>query len=158
MKKFVFLFLIWSLIVFCLEEVKKDQLGKSQIDIEEVIEKVDEIEKRVDEIEKKIEEIEKKLENIDENLNEMRKIMRNFQIYVQPQATIKPTEKEWKSIERGMIKDEVMKILGSPEEIKMQKNQIEVWYYFGVGRIYFNKLGEVIKVEEDIYTPPTRIR
>jgi chromosome segregation ATPase len=157
MRKILIIFLTGFLIVFC-EDVKKEEVQKSQIDIEALIEKVDEIEKRVDEIDKKIIDIEKKLKNIDENFNEIRKTIRNFQIYVQPQATIKPTEEEWKSIERGMTKDDVMKILGSPEEIKKQKNQTEIWYYFGSGRIYFNQSGEVIKREDDIYTPPTRIR
>jgi septal ring factor EnvC (AmiA/AmiB activator) len=157
MRKILIIFFIGFSIVFC-EEAKKEEVQKSQIDIEPLIEKVDEIEKRIDEIEKKVTEIEKKLKNIDENFNEIRKTIRNFQIYIQPQATIKPTEEEWKSIERGMTKDDVMKILGSPEEIKKQKNQTEIWYYFGSGRIYFNQSGEVIKREDDIYTPPTRIR
>jgi len=157
-KLIVIIFLVGFSIIFCEQEFKKEQLEKNNIDMEKAIERVDRIEKRVDEIEKKINEIMKKLKNIEENFNEMRKTMRNLQIYVQPQATIKPTEEEWKSIEKGMTKDDVMKILGSPEEIKKLRNQTEIWYYFGYGRIYFNQFGEVIKIEEDIYTPPTRIR
>lgn len=160
MKKIPFiLFLICGIFVFSEENIQnKEKTKKVEIDIEQVIEKVDEIEKRIDEIDKKIEEIEKKIKKIDENFNEIRKTMRNFQIYVQPQATVKPTEEEWKSIKNGMEKEEVEKILGSPEEIKKQRDKTEIWYYFGLGKIIFNQNGQVIRIEEDIYTPPTRLR
>ncbi|MCM8803761.1 MAG: outer membrane protein assembly factor BamE [Candidatus Omnitrophica bacterium] len=152
MKKVIGLFLIICVFIFCEEKIKKE------IDIEEVIEKIDEIEKRVDEIDKKIEEIEKKIIKINENFDDIRKTIRNFQIYLQPQATLKPTEEEWKSIKNGMEKEEVEKILGSPEEIKKMRDKTEIWYYFGIGRIIFNQNGKVIRIEEDKYTPATRIR
>lgn len=149
-KSLLFLFLSAGFFAFCEENIDKEKV-KKEIDIEQVIEKVDEIERRVDEIEKKI-------KKIDENFNEMRKTMRNFQIYVQPQATIRPTEEEWNSIKRGMEKEEVEGILGTPEEIKKQRDKTEIWYYFGLGRIIFGQNGKVIRIEEDKFTPATRIR
>ncbi|MGC8976638.1 MAG: hypothetical protein ACP5OB_03340 [Candidatus Ratteibacteria bacterium] len=154
MKKIFLFIFIFSIFIFSEEKIKE----KKEIDLEQIIEKIDEIEKRVDDIEKKLEDIGNKIKKIDENFIEMKKTIRNFQIYVQPQATIKPSEEEWSSIKRGMTKDEVSQILGSPEEIKMQRDKTEIWYYFGLGRVIFNQSGEVIKIEEDKYTPKTRIR
>jgi chaperonin cofactor prefoldin len=154
MKKVIIIFLVVILFGFSQnveiekesQQNKKEETQKTQLDVELVIEKIDEIERRVD-------EIEKKMKKIEENFNEIRKVIRNFQISTQLQATIKPTEEEWKSIKTGMKKEDVMKILGSPEEIKKLKDQSEIWYYFGVGRIFFNPNGEVVKTEKDIYIP-----
>ncbi|MCM8772528.1 MAG: outer membrane protein assembly factor BamE [Candidatus Omnitrophica bacterium] len=156
MKKFLFLFLIFTFFLFCEDEVKNEK--KKEFAVEEIIEKLDDVERRVDEIEKKIKTIEESIKNIEGKFNELRKTIRNFQIYVQPQATIKPTSDEWNSIKRGMTKEEVREILGSPEEVKLMRDKTEVWFYFGLGRIIFDINGEVMKIENDILTPSTRIR
>lgn len=158
MRNLFLILLLFPLLLWGENIGAKDENKKPEVDIEQVIEKIDEIEKRIDEMENKLKEIEEKILKINENFNELRKAFRNMQIYIQPQASIKPTEEEWRSIKKGMYKEDVQKTLGSPEEIKKNRDGSEVWYYFGLGRVLFNFNGEVIRIEDDIYTPPTRIR
>ncbi len=148
MKNILILFLFMSFTIFCQENVKKNI---PDTDIKTVIEKLDKIEKRVD-------ELEKKLNILDENLKELKKVIRNLQIYTNfPQEAIKVSEEDWKLIRKGMVKEEVERILGNPDVLQKSGDNIDIWIYYKMGRIYLNPDGRVIKIETDKNLSPESI-
>ncbi|GEM_PF-5752078 len=147
MKKVLFIFGICYLLIFSQESIKKEN-----VDLNVVIQKLNDLEKRINEIEKKI-------KNIEETTKELKKSLRNLQISVPSSPeVIKVSEEDWKLIKRGMKKEDVTNILGLPNVIQTEGGQIEVWLYYGMGKIFFTQ-DRVIKIETDRnLSPPTIIK
>lgn len=145
MRKIFILIFIFNFLIFA--EDKKEDVNKDTTIL--IFEKIDEIEKKIEKIEDEIKKINQEIDKIYLNL-------RNLEIYVKPAATVRPSEEKWNSIEYGMKKEEVEKILGLPEEIKVDRNKNETWFYYGVGYIIFNRYGELIEKVIDKRYPPRK--
>ena len=115
---------------------------------------IEEIFKKVEKVEKRVGELEEEIQNLKEHTEKLEKVLRNLEIYVKPASSLPPSEKDWRRIKRGMNKEEVLEILGNPEEIRKPIGGGEIWYYYRRGSITFDDNGRVRYVEDFKYFPP----
>lgn len=115
---------------------------------------VEYIVKKIEMIEEEIKEMKDEIKDIKEFNSNIRKTIRNLQLYVQPASTLPPAEEDWKSIKSGMYKEDVENILGKPEEIEKKRTGEEIWYYYRRGSIKFDRRGKVVYIKDSKDFPP----
>lgn len=135
------IFVLMVIMVFCLYGYTEEKEMEITLDITS---RITEIEKRIDKIDADMTKIQEEIKKIKESINQLLKVVRELQIYTQGGASIKPDEEVWKSVKRGMSVEEVEKLLGTPEEIEQLRTGGEVWYYYGLGSISFDRNGIVV--------------
>lgn len=144
MRKILVPFLLTLSLLCYPEEEAVEEKGE---DISQITTKISEIESNIKKMSDEIKKMKEEMEKINMDIKILYKTVRDLQIYTQGGASIKPDEDEWKSIKRGMSKDDVEEILGTPEEVSLLRGGGEVWYYYGLGSITFNRDGLVVSQE-----------
>ncbi|MCM8821001.1 MAG: hypothetical protein NC932_03520 [Candidatus Omnitrophica bacterium] len=142
MRKIIILFIILTVSLYCSTEEKETE-SKPQ-EITEITSKLVEMDARIGKMSEEIKKMQEEIEKIKESVKLLSYTIRDLQIYTQGGATIKPDEDAWNDIKRGMSVEDVEKLLGTPEEIEVQRTGGEVWYYYGLGSISFDRNGRVI--------------
>ncbi|MCM8761780.1 MAG: hypothetical protein NC929_00470 [Candidatus Omnitrophica bacterium] len=141
MRKILLLFVL-TVSLYCYGEGKETE-GKPQ-ETTDITSKLVEMSSRIDKMAAEIKKIQEEIEKIKESVKILSYTIRDLQIYTQSGATIKPDEDAWNSIKRGMTTEDVKDVLGNPEEIEVQRAGGEVWYYYGLGSITFDRNGKVV--------------
>jgi len=144
MRKFIAVFLTAVVLCCCAEEQNADVSGKQ--DMEAVSAKLTEAEGRLDKLEKEVKQLRAEVDKLNELTATLTKALRNLQIATQGGASIEPEMDTWQSVKKGMTAEEVQEMLGSPEEITQSRSE-QVWYYYSMGTITFDRNGRVIYQE-----------
>jgi TolA-binding protein len=140
--RFIVLFLLAAVLCCYAEEQTADLTG-GKTDTTSVVAKITEMEARLDKIEQEMEKMQEEIERLNELTTRLTKALRNLEIATQGGSYIKPDAETWESIKKGMTAQEVRDMLGSPEEITQLFRGGEVWYYYSLGSITFDRNGKV---------------
>ncbi|MBN1446124.1 MAG: outer membrane protein assembly factor BamE [Candidatus Omnitrophica bacterium] len=140
LRKIIVLFAIVFMALGCYAEEQKtvgagaDAAGLSA--------KVAELEGKLEKLAKGAEEMQEQIDKLAESNGRLAKGLRNLELATQFSATTRPDMDTWKKVKKGMSYDEVLNLLGNPERMEMLGNS-DVWYYFGMGSITFDRSGRM---------------
>jgi septal ring factor EnvC (AmiA/AmiB activator) len=126
----------------CYAEEKKNDTPEV-VDITFLSSKMTDVETRLSKLEEEVKSLREEMGKISEFTANMAKILRNLELATQSAATLRPDIETWESVKKGMAAEDVQELLGNPEEITQLLRGGEVWYYYGLGSITFDRSGRV---------------
>ena len=141
MRKLIAVFSL-AVVLFCYAEEQSADTAKTS-DVADIAAKLAEAEIRIETLEKEAKQLRQEVDKLNELTTKLSRALRDLELYTKPAASIKPEMGVWESIKRGMTAEETKDLLGNPEEITQLRVGGEIWYYYGLGSITFDRGGRV---------------
>jgi len=140
LRKVIMLFTLVIALSCYAEEQTASETGT---DIASLTAKITEMEAKLDKLSKQVEKMQADIDRLNDSNAKLAKAMRNLELATQYSASTRPDADAWGGVKKGMSAEEVSNLLGNPEEIEERKNG-DVWYYYGLGSITFDRTDRVL--------------
>ena len=102
------------------------------------------IEARLRKIESDVAEMRKDMERIVELNKRLQAAVTELQRHVLAVTTFKD-EDAWKTVHGNMTSEDVNELMGPPDRITRPDRVSEIWYYFGLGSVTFDRRGRIME-------------
>ncbi len=144
LRKIIVLLAIAVMALGCYAEEQKT--GIAGTDSAAIAAKITELEAKMEKLSQEVKEMQEEIKKLNAANAELTRTLRNLALASQSVISVRPAMETWKSVKKGMVSDAVLDLLGNPEEVKVL-NSGDVWYYYGLGNISFDRNGKVNYIE-----------